>query len=399
MSILTAEFAVLRGGTEYKTTGQKISEAIFDDGSLKAGDFLLVQRGTTKYKWQISGINYSIDTSGLLDTDLLQCVDGGVARKVTGAQFKAIIPPYYFARGVYHITNLSGTLDFQNYETAFSDTNGTVASVPLTPGSDYYVIGNTDPVVRNFELKFGQTATFQLGPDTRTGNVENMEAMFNAYQGTSWNVAALDTRNNKRCQDMFAGCGNWDGAGVENFDMSKCETTRNMFGGGGVTVTADITGWDVGNVESTQFMFEDATFNQDISGWDVSSVTTMRGMFSRTNQFNQSLNGWNVSNVTNMQGMFIGCTTFNGAIDQWVTSSATNFRDMFNGASSFNQDIGGWLTGTVTNMRSMFFNATAFDQDLSGWCVSNFTSKPIGFDGNSGFANDTARQPIWGTCP
>lgn len=399
MSILTAEFAVLRGGTEYKTTGQKISEAIFDDGSLKAGDFLLVQRGTTKYKWQISGINYSIDTSGLLDTDLLQCVDGGVARKVTGAQFKAIIPPYYFARGVYHITNLAGSLDLQTFEAVFSDTNGTAATVPLTAGSDYYVIGNTDPAVRNFQTKFGQSAAFQLGPDTRTTNVENMEAMFNAYQGVSWNVAALDTRNNKRCQDMFAGCGNWDGDGISGFDMSKCETTRNMFGGGGVTVTADITGWDVGNVKSMQVMFEDGTFNQDISGWNVSSVTDMKSMFARTGQFNQSLNGWDVSNVRSMQNMFGGCTTFNGAIDQWDTSSVDSFRDMFNGASTFNQDIGGWSTGAATLMRSMFFNATAFDQDLSGWCVSNFASKPSSFDLNSGFEGVTAKQPIWGTCP
>ena len=51
-------------------------------------------------------------------------------------------------------------------------------------------------------------------------------------------------------------------------------------------------------------------------------------------------------------------------------------------------------------MASMFDGATVFNQDLSGWCVSNISSKPTDFDKNtaSGFLNNDARQPAWGTC-
>jgi len=55
-------------------------------------------------------------------------------------------------------------------------------------------------------------------------------------------------------------------------------------------------------------------------------------------------------------------------------------------------------------MRFMFYEATTFNQDLSGWCVqTHFDAEPDGFkaDGNSAWANDVAKQPVWhgASCP
>ena len=81
------------------------------------------------------------------------------------------------------------------------------------------------------------------------------------------------------------------------------------------------------------------------------------------------------------------------------TSNWTNAIQTFEDASNFNQDISGWDTSKITLMTYMFEGATSFNQDISQWCVSLINEKPEGFDTNSGFAGDTAKQPQWGTCP
>ena len=94
-----------------------------------------------------------------------------------------------------------------------------------------------------------------------------------------------------------------------------------------------------------------AEFNGDISSWDVGNVESMERMFSDASQFNQNIGGWDVGNVENMQAMFFG-------------------------ASQFNQNIGGWNVGKVTDMSSMFGLAAAFDQNLENWAVSPSSINP-----------------------
>ena len=71
---------------------------------------------------------------------------------------------------------------------------------------------------------------------------------------------------------------------------------------------------------------------------------------------------------------------------------------MFSKAEKFNSDISSWETGLVTSMKNMFSGATKFNQDLSVWCVPEIGDTPEGFDSDSGFKDQTALQPIWGTC-
>ena len=120
----------------------------------------------------------------------------------------------------------------------------------------------------------------------------------------------------------------------------------------------DISGWDVSNVESMQYMFFECSELKsvgDISNWDVSKVTNMNSMFYRCKKFNQDLSGWNVSNVSDMGYMFGYCESFNKNISSWDVSSVTDMSYMFYDCESFNQDISDWDVSNVRQKDHMFY--------------------------------------------
>ena len=113
------------------------------------------------------------------------------------------------------------------------------------------------------------------------------------------------------------------------------------------SLTHDITGWDVSNVQNFFKTFANTSFNQDIGSWNMSSATETDFMFYNNPSFNQDIGSWNMSSVTNVQSMFSGATAFNNGtnvndIDDWDISSIVDFRNMFKGATSFNRTIGSW---------------------------------------------------------
>ena len=70
-------------------------------------------------------------------------------------------------------------------------------------------------------------------------------------------------------------------------------------------------------------MFSSSSFNGDVSGWDVGMVTDTSWMFQSASSFNSDVSAWDVSSVQNMNGMFFD-TSFNGDISSkmfWLTSS------------------------------------------------------------------------------
>jgi hypothetical protein len=89
-------------------------------------------------------------------------------------------------------------------------------------------------------------------------------------------------------------------------------------------------------------MFDRAIFDGDITHWDVSNVATFNYMFQDTNGFNQDLSGWDVSNGTDFSYMFEGSVDFNQDLSGWDVSNGTNFNNMFEGCVNFDQDLSGW---------------------------------------------------------
>ena len=106
-----------------------------------------------------------------------------------------------------------------------------------------------------------------------------------------------------------------------------------------------------------------------------------------------SIGNWNVSNVTSMGYMFNNATNFNQDIGGWNTSAVTNMSSIFNSAANFNQDIGGWNTSAVTNMGTMFSNARGFKQNICIWNVS------VGTTLSSMFNNATSMLDTFSSIP
>ena len=82
MSLDDALFLVDRGGTNYHSKGSDIGDRMV------AGDTVLVQRGTDRFK-----ATYTGSWDKIQDSDLVLAWDGTNNRKVTGANFKALFTP------------------------------------------------------------------------------------------------------------------------------------------------------------------------------------------------------------------------------------------------------------------------------------------------------------------
>ena len=121
--------------------------------------------------------------------------------------------------------------------------------------------------------------------------------------------------------------------------LIKCDDFSSIFGGfDEVKHIIGLEDWDVSNVRSMEFMFQDCeNFNCDLSKWDVSNVQYMAYMFKGCINFNSDLSKWDVSNVKSMAFMFKGCENFNCDLSKWNVSIVKNMRNMFDDCTSLKQ--------------------------------------------------------------
>ena len=126
---------------------------------------------------------------------------------------------------------------------------------------------------------------------------------------------------------------------------------------------------DIGIFEETGFKYI------DISGWNVSNAESMQYMFFNCEKLESivDISEWDVSNVTNMNCMFFGCKKLEsvGDISSWDVSKVSDMGYMFSYCESFNKNISSWDVSSVTDMSYMFYDCEKFNQDLSGWDVSS----------------------------
>ena len=227
----------------------------------------------------------------------------------------------------------------------------------------------------------GKCTNSQYGemPDWDVSNVTNM---FSAFDGrtefnaniSNWNVSNVNDMGGMFYETSF----NQD---ISNWNVGNVTYMNGMFSKS--SFNQDISNWNVSNVIGMIQMFYNSPFNQDISNWDVSSVKYMGGMFEQSS-FNQDIGGWDVSNVINMVTMFRD-SPFNQDIGDWDVSSTENMTAMFY-ETTFNQDIGGWDVSNVWNM-DYVFAFSSFNQDISNWNISNVT-RMIGMFARSSFNQD-----------
>ena len=130
----------------------------------------------------------------------------------------------------------------------------------------------------------------------------------------------------------------------------KCDNFSSIFGGfDEVKHIIGLEDWDVSNVRSMEFMFQDCeNFNCDLSKWDVSSVQYMAYMFKGCINFNCDLSNWDVSNVKSMAFMFKGCENFNCDLSKWNVSIVKNMAGMFDDCKSLKQIPSWYYTQRVS---------------------------------------------------
>ena len=181
------------------------------------------------------------------------------------------------------------------------------------------------------------------------------------------------------------------GANISTWDMSNVNSLDSMFLGvskdngiNGKSINIDISNWDVSNVTNfNNFLGIYCTIIKvgDLSNWDVSKATNMAGMFAPTRIDGADekkwifgdLSNWDVSKVESMSGMF-GNLLMDFDITKWNVSKVTKMSSLFRGNTTFNQDISGWDVSKVTDMSAMFSEASSFNQNIGSWNTANVTN-------------------------
>ena len=222
-----------------------------------------------------------------------------------------------------------------------------------------------------------------------TSSGTNMTSMFQSATRFNADISSWDVSNVNIMTSIFQEADAFTGSSISSWNISSLNTVNQMFYGAGV-FNADLSSWDTSRITNMTNMFWNATaFN--CSGvamtWNTSSVTNMTGMFQSATAFNTNISSWDVSNVTNMTQMFYLASSFNQDIGSWNTRRLTNMQSMFQSATSFNcsGQAMRWTTSSGTNMLNMFLSATAFNADLSSWDTSNVNNMGSMFQLASGF--------------
>ena len=216
-----------------------------------------------------------------------------------------------------------------------------------------------------------------------------VEALMDTQQRApemQWEAAAVAA--------VYGPLAEWDTSEVQNFtrlfsgmDFSRLFDMENF--------TADLSGWDVGNVGHMDGMFQGArSFTSDLSRWDVGKVRDMGGMFSYATSFTSDLSKWNVGNVENMERMFSGAESFTSDLSRWDVGNVKRMSQTFSGAESFTSDLSRWNVGNVEDMSYMFLRATSFTSDLSRWDVGKVERMNATFLGAERFMSDLSKWNV-----
>ena len=219
---------------------------------------------------------------------------------------------------------------------------------------------------------------------------------------------ASGSQNFYNIEAMFEGCSNFEGVGLETWNMRHPIKDGKMTSFAKRTkVSNQFSDWRIPNLTNTLGLWQDAsTFNSDVSNWDFSNVVNANNMFGNCSMFNSDIGTGAqgkpfTANLTNAGNMFKSCREFNGSLEGMDVYGINYAGSMFDGCTQFNQDISNWDTRQLKVVTYMFRGATSFDQDLSSWCVPSITQSGAAFDGHLGSRRKTAsveNLPKWRFC-
>ena len=142
-----------------------------------------------------------------------------------------------------------------------------------------------------------------------TNKITNMAGLFFNVRNINFDVSEWDVSNVTNMTNMFYGCSNFKGNGIENWNVSNVEIFIGMFTYCSNMYDIDFSNWDMSNGKYLNSMFfECKKFKGNgLENWTVGKVKDMSRMFYNCTNFNCDLSNWDISNVKNMSNMFYNC--------------------------------------------------------------------------------------------
>ena len=354
-------------------------EDLWLDLSTSSASNDLLTGSAVSFGWNPMELVFDVTGGDVIELPLYQSVDAtvdwgdGSSNEYTTTGMKS----HTYSSGGTYTVKIYGTLgQFGNK----NEHDSWTGSQKLTE-----VISFGDLSMTSLAGAFNDADNLTSVPNSLPASVTSLKNCFNDIDRASIaNLSGWDVSNVQNMAFLFDGASSFN-QDITGWDVSSVTTMESMFQGA-ENIDQNLGSWTVSSLENAENMFYSAdNFNADISTWDVTSVTNMKGMFAWTKSFNQPIGNWErsgstVGNVTTMERMFMNAESFNQDIGSWDVSSVTDMSSMFDGANVFDQDISGWTVSNVTNMYFMFAGASAFNQDISGWDVSSVTDMAYMFE-------------------
>ncbi len=268
----------------------------------------------------------------------------------------------YAASGTYEIT-----IDDTNTDFRFANGGDKAKIIDVSQCNGLNVTNNA-MFQRCNNLLWSATDAPNITSTDLVSMFEGCEVLNGSGSFSKWDVSSVTNMTN-----MFFGCFNFLGNGIEYWDVGNCTNFYQIFFAVH-DLEAPIGVWDMSSATNIGGMFRSNNrFNQDIDAWDVSNVQQFSHVFAGANSFTQDLPSWDMSSATTCHAMF--SSKYNGDITTWTfTSTIKDMSWMFASNTTFNQDISKWNVASVTNMSNMLGNASSFDQDLTGWNIGSVTN-------------------------
>ena len=232
--------------------------------------------------------------------------------------------------------------------------------------------------VQNTYLTFAGCRNFQgIGMENWqwSPNLTRLRDTFSGCRSlTNNDLSGWDVSNVTEMAGTFRGCTSFQGVGLTNWNTSNVTTIAHMFDSD-TNFNGNLSGWDTSSLQNMYRAFYQCDNFQGIglSNWNVGAVTSMKEAFYGCDNFNANLSSWRPSSCTDFSGTFRDCVNYNQPMIDWDVSSGQNFSYMFTNCRVFNQPFDNWVMTNATNLSNMFWVALDFNQDISMWDVSNVT--------------------------
>lgn len=230
------------------------------------------------------------------------------------------------------------------------------------------------------------------------------------------NLSSLDFSTWKNCYiyksvGMFNGMTNLQNIlGLNNLNMSICESSYGLFQNCTSLTTLDLSGWNTSKVTNMSMMFNKCTSltSVNMSGWQFNNDCVISAMFNSTSNLKTIIGheNWDLSNVKDCALLFYMSgieelnvtnwnmsgkgTSVNGVFqnsklsnligsENLINSTWSALPSIFTGCNSLTSiDVSNWDTSNVTDMSVMFQNCKNLQtivglENLDMSKVTNFT--------------------------